>query len=142
MTTSRKELSAQEIFRAISTLGDSNKIFAAIRQGCKNVDIQGSQERFGQRYAQTKKNFFENEEKKMKIFFWKFDEDQDINQTLAKILNLFGSNFAEGFKKAVQAKPVDSLANLIKSAWEFAPESSDYEAHGCNLCQSLEILNC
>ena len=56
MTTS--EISTLEIFRAISTLENSAKIFAAINNGCKNVDLQGGNEKFAERYRQAKKNFF------------------------------------------------------------------------------------
>jgi len=66
MTTSGTEqLSAHDIFRAICTLDESDKIFAAIRKGCKNIDSQGLGECFSKRYAQTKRKFFEGKGEEM-----------------------------------------------------------------------------
>jgi len=60
------ELTGSNIFRAISTLENSDQVFAAIRKGCKNIDFQGFNEQFGQKFAQTKRNFFQIQEERPK----------------------------------------------------------------------------
>ncbi len=98
MTTS--ELSAQEIFRAVSTLENSDKIFAALRKGCKNVDAQGLNERFAERYRQTKKNFFsEIGEKKMKRYVMHSHVSDGLEELWIKCLELFGSDYSRTYRE-------------------------------------------